>query len=275
MPKQETHHDIRLIALDLDDTLLGSDLKVSPQSRKAIREAMDKGITVTLATGRMFRSAQVYARELGITAPLITYNGALIRAVGEAPLRHSPVPAEEARELAEMCRREGLSLNVYLDDTLYVAEMNEDVEYYLSIAGVEVTPVGDLAGFLAENAWRTGSTKMLICSDKERIDHWLPALKERYGGRLYLARSKARFIEILSPGVDKGKAMAFLTGRLGVSPEQVMAVGDSENDIEMLRFAGLGVAVGNAPPHVKAEADYVAEGRAGDGVAEAIERLAL
>lgn len=274
MPKNSP---IRLIALDLDDTLLDSDLRVPPSTQAVIREARQRGIIVTLATGRMFRSALPYAQELGITAPLITYNGALVREPepGGVTLSHRPIPLEAAREVVALCQREGLSLNVYLEDTLYVAEINEAVAYYLSIAQVTPQVVGDLMLFLDRAAKGVGPTKLLICAAEEEIAFWLPHLQRRYGAKLHLTRSKARFIEILAPGVNKGVGLAFLTSHLGLTPAQVMAVGDGENDREMLRFAGLAVAVGNAPPHIQTEADYVTASPAAYGVAEAIERLVL
>ncbi|MDI3281355.1 MAG: Cof-type HAD-IIB family hydrolase [Bacillota bacterium] len=267
---------VALIALDLDDTLLGPDLEVSERARAAIARAQGRGMRVTLATGRMFRSALPYARELGLTTPLITYNGGLIKdpLTGEV-LRLRTIAAPLAREVALQARSEGLTLNVYLDDTLYVAEINPDVEYYLSIAQVEPHPVGDLVALLERESPRALPTKLLICATEAEVDRLLPRLQERYRGRLRITRSKPRFIEIEPAEVNKGEALAYLARHLGVERDRVMAVGDGENDLDMLLYAGISVAVRTAPPHVRAAARYLTGSAGEEGVAEAIERWAL
>ena len=128
----------KLLALDLDDTLLNDQYKISERNIKALKEAALQGIEITIATGRMFRSALPYARELGITLPLITYHGALIKETTEDKkvLRQWAVPYKLALEILRFGEAEGFHLNIYLDDKLYIKEENENSRYYQNIASI-------------------------------------------------------------------------------------------------------------------------------------------
>ena len=263
---------IRLVAIDLDDTLLTPDLRIAPACREAVQAVRARGVQVVLATGRMFCSAAPYARQLGLGAetPIIAYNGGLVQTLGGELWVHEPVPLPEARELARYAINRGLCLNLYINDTLYVQELGPHVAYYVSIAGVQAHPVGDLLAFL-----QAPPTKMLIVDEAERIEALLPELREAFAGRLDVARSKPRYIEVTAPGVSKGRALAAVAARLGVPAEQVMAIGDGENDAPMLRWAGLGVAVANAMPAAKAAADVLTLSNAEGGVGAALRRYVL
>ena len=204
---------IKLIAIDLDDTLLDNRQQLSPRTLAVLQQAMRNGVAVTIATGRMFQSALPFATELGIKLPLITYNGALIRQGdnGET-IFHRPIETELAQELADLFRRRNWYLQKYVDDRLYVAELDENARFYADYANVEV---------------------------------------------------------------NKGQALDFLAGRLGILQHEVMAIGDSMNDLDMIQYAGIGVAMGNANPTVRAAADFVTLGNSEDGVAAAVEKFAL
>ncbi|MGE5554003.1 MAG: Cof-type HAD-IIB family hydrolase [Betaproteobacteria bacterium] len=265
---------IRLVALDLDDTLLAPDLTIPEASRIAVRRAYEQGVAVVVATGRMFRSALPYAEQLGLHLPLVTYNGALVKTAGTGEvLSHTPVPREQAIAVAERCAAEGLDLNVYLDDDLFVARRTPAVEYYETIAGLTARAVGDLGRFLREAAG--DPTKLLILAEPEETEALARRLGELYRGTLNVMRSRPRFIEIVRQGVDKWEGLLAVAERLGIGPAEIMAMGDSANDREMIRRAGLGVTVPHAPGFLRAEADYVTGADHGLGVAEAIERFVL
>ncbi|MGE5571684.1 MAG: Cof-type HAD-IIB family hydrolase [Bacteroidota bacterium] len=262
---------IRLAAIDVDLTLVGSDLRISDRTRAAVQAATEAGCVVTLTSGRMFRATAPFAVELGIDAPLITYDGALIKSTKTREIiSHRPVPLEQAREVAAYAQREGLHLNVYVDDTLYVERYDEETSSYTSHTKVEAVAVGDLAAFV-----NRPPTKLLIVASKEDVDRRLPEFKKRFGDRLHVVRSMPRYVEFTAEGVSKGSGLAILAQHLGVRRDEVLAIGDSENDISMLEFAGIGVAVRNAAEEVKKAADYVADGESGDGVAEALSRFVL
>ena len=261
----------KLVAIDLDDTLLDHSRVISPRARAAIRAAVASGVTVTLATGRMYRSALPYARQLELDVPLVTYNGALIRCSGsDETLLHRPLAADTAAELLALFRERGWYVQVYLDDTLYVRERDANARYYEEIAGVEAVVVGDLLWSLPGVP-----TKLLAMAEPGRIGEINAAVVAAFGDRVYTAASKANYLEITDPGVNKGAALDFLAKRMGITRDAVMAIGDSINDLDMIEYAGLGVAMGNASPRVKAAARAVTAANDADGVAEAIEKYVL
>lgn len=261
---------VRLLAMDVDDTLLTDDLLVPPSAISAIAAARQRGVRVVLATGRMFISALPHARSAGVDGPIIAYNGGLVRTLAGQTLQHRPVPMREVLELIAMAEENDLCLNLYVDDRLYVRHMDERVEYYVSVAKVPAYVEPDLRKVLKE-----APTKALIVGDPPAADVWRDRLGAHFGDRLVVAKSRPRFVEITAPGVCKGAALARLAASLGIERSAVMAIGDSGNDLDMLEFVGVSVAVGNARPDVKAQADYVVASNVDGGVAEAINRLIL
>lgn len=263
---------IKLIAIDLDDTLLGRDLKIAERTRDVLRECMGRGIMVTIATGRMLRASAPFAKELGISGPIIAYNGALVAdpLSGEV-LHHSPIPLEYARGVVAAARRRGLHLNVYINDELYVedrGEGNEEAEGYSRTYHVPITFINDMIEFLKEEP-----TKLLSIGRPTPLQDFERELREDFGDLLHLTRSKPEYFEVMNGGVSKGRALALLAERFSLDREEIMAIGDSYNDIEMIEFAGVGIAVANAPDYVKERADYIAPSNDEEGVRWAIEEF--
>lgn len=261
---------IKLVAIDVDDTLITDELVIPPACQKAIREAGAQGVEVVLATGRMFRATAPYMRELGLDGPVILYNGALIQTAAGEIIDHRPIPLDLAREIIRFCQVHHLHLNVYLADRLYVAEINEHAKYYEAMTGVEAEPVGDLLEFVTQEP-----TKLLIVGYEDELLPWRERLTREYAGKLEVTRSKPRYIEIMKQGISKGNALQTLAEKLGVARSEVMAIGDGFNDLPMLEWAGVGVAVANAPDLVKAKVDWIAPSNEEAGVAEAIKRFVL
>ncbi len=262
---------IKLLLIDLDDTLLGGDLAISAANRRALEAAMARGIQVTLATGRMFRSMRPYAESLGLTLPLIAYNGALGRPLQGPALWHEPIPNPAAREILAGLAGADVTVNLYLDDRLYVAAMDERAADYARNAGVPAEPVGDLPAFMGGGC----PTKILAIGDPVLV----ATLQEEYGrrmaGRAAVTISKPKYLEFMAPGISKAAALARLAAHLGLRSSEIMAIGDGPNDLDMLLQAGLGVAVGNAAPEVLARVAHVVAKSDEDGVAEAIGRFIL
>lgn len=260
-----------LVAIDLDGTLLRSDFKLSPRTVQAVRRAVERGVTVTLSTGRMFRSAQLVAREMGLAVPLITYNGAMVRNSGTGEIyHHSTVPLGVARMVVSDLVLLGLRPFVYVDDELYVAEVDYKTEQYCRVSGIEARAVGDLLCWLA-----AAPTKLLLFEQELLVARLGPELSARYRADLHVTRSWPYFLEIVRKGVSKGAALGVLTDMLGLARNEVMAIGDSFNDVEMFEYAGLGVAMGNAPEEVKRRADRVTLSNDEDGVACVLEEVIL
>lgn len=259
----------RMLAIDLDDTLLNGKLVISQRNKEYIQRAREAGVQVTLATGRMYCSALPYARELGLNLPLVTYQGALVKeAVSGEVLLHLPVPLALAREAVAWVKRLGYHINVYLDDKLYVEKMTPEAEQYMKISGIPAHPVGNMLDFL-----QTDPTKVLFVGGVEELDQLEVEMKQHFGSSLHICKSKPHFLELSHPEATKGHALDNLARLWGINREQVIAIGDAPNDLEMIEYAGLGVVMGNASPEVKAKADYIAPSNEEDGVAHVIAKF--
>ncbi|MGE5652707.1 MAG: Cof-type HAD-IIB family hydrolase [Bacillota bacterium] len=262
---------IKLIAIDLDDTLLNTDRHVSPRNREAIRAARERGVMVTLATGRMYQSALPYAHELGLDVPLITYQGALIKtALTGEELFHRPIPLDAALTITRMVEETPVQLNIYVDDELYVSELTERGQSYASRVRVPIHPVGRLSQWL-----KKAPTKIVIVHDETTVAKIHSEIQSRLGDRVRLTCSWPHFLEISHPDASKGQALAFFSQTYGISSEEMMACGDGENDLDMISYAGLGVVMGNGQERAKRVADYITKTNDEDGVAEAIEKFVL
>ncbi|MCR4397789.1 MAG: Cof-type HAD-IIB family hydrolase [Firmicutes bacterium] len=263
---------IKLIALDLDGTVLGPDMKPVECARQAIRRALSNGVRVVLATGRSFWSGAAHASDLGLApGPLIAYNGALVREFPDGPdLRELPVPLDDARVVIELCRTNGIYLQIYQDDRCYASMDCEWVTRHTRITGRVPSGIGDLASFL-----KKAPPKLCVMGDARELELASRLVREALGDRLSVTRSLPFVVEFLHPQASKGKALEFVAAALGIRREEVMACGDSANDLDMIEWAGVGVAMGSAGEEVKAVADWVAPGGCGEGVASAIERFVL
>ena len=261
----------KLIAVDMDDTLLNSKLEITPRSLEAVRRVQAMGIHITLATGRMFCSVKPYAEQLGINLPLITYQGALVKnALSGEVLLHRPVPLDLARQVLTRVKEYGYHVNLYVDDHLYVEKITPEAQNYAQICRVDVTAVGDLLEFL-----QVPPTKVLVIATEEKNDQMMAEMIPQFGSQLHITKSKPQFLEFSHPKATKGDALAMLVDYFAVERQQVMAVGDGFNDVEMLQYAGTAVVVGNAREDIKALADYVAPSNDEDGVAIALEELVM
>lgn len=262
---------IKLVAVDMDDTLLDAKQIVSPRTRAAIKQAVKEGVTVTIATGRMYSSAVPYARQLELDVPIITYNGALIRSSlsGETFL-HRPIEASVAAGILARASEENWYIQSYLDDVLYIEENNEKSAYYEKVAGIKAVPVGEKLYSMPG-----APTKMLILDEPDKIQQIKNRIHREFGEKITLATSKPNYLEMNQPGVNKGVALLYLAKTLGAEQHEVMAIGDSQNDLDMIECAGFGVAMGNAAPNVKKAAQAVTGRHDADGVAEAIEKYVL
>lgn len=262
---------IRLVAIDLDDTLLTDDLVIPPGAIRAIERARAAGVYVVIATGRMFPAAKPFADQLELDTPLITYNGAMVRTASGELLRHDPVPRELALELLDFADAKGWPVQCYFNDRLYVPKITAGVIYYTELAGVPAQSTAKMRELIEADE----PTKMLAIGSPSETTERAQRLKERFGGSLAVTISKPMYVEMLRPGVSKATALAQVAEHLGVAQEQTVAIGDSFNDLEMLQWAGVGVAMGNGHEVIREKADYVVASNMDEGVAEAFERFVL
>jgi hypothetical protein len=265
---------IKLIATDMDDTLLDEGLRIAPGNAEALRAAEERGIHVVLASGRAPKAMEPYARELGMDRRggwLIAYNGASIRECAglaeEWGARLSPETAALAWDLAAA---EGFAVQTYLEGAILVSRPNEWTDWDGRVNGIP-TPVVSREEFISEPR-----VKLIIPGPAEGIAALLPKIRAALGARANCMTSKPFFLEILPPDADKGLALARLAAMHGVAREEVMAIGDAGNDLGMIRWAGVGVAMANATEEVRAAADWVTtRDHSHGGLAEAVERFAL
>jgi Cof subfamily protein (haloacid dehalogenase superfamily) len=268
----------QLIALDVDGTTVNTGQAPSPRVRQALDRAQAQGLKVIVATGRAFQSAREYARMLGLDGPLICLQGALVKEQvnGEQTLLAEPLPPEPLGDLIRFADERELELTLYTEDEIYVSRMYHERKYYDLWFSLPVRVVPSLTEAVAGlKQRRVPLIKALFIGDPQDLPRLEADLNRFCQGRMDVVRSHEHFVELLAPGVSKGRALAFLAQRYGVSQGQTIAVGDSGNDISMIRWAGLGVAVANAAPEVRAAADWIAPSVNEDGVAVLLERYVL
>ncbi|MFM6026765.1 MAG: Cof-type HAD-IIB family hydrolase [Dolichospermum sp.] len=271
-------NDIKLLVLDIDGTITGDSNTLSITVKEVIAAVQAKGIEVAIATGRMYCSALRFHQEIGATLPLIAYQGAWIQDPSDNKIhRHLPVSREITQELLEYFEqpdlRSLLSVHFYINDQLYVREITKETDNYQQRCGVNAIPVGDLRQLLNHEP-----TKILALSEDANLTQKLLAdLRLRYKPTdLYMTTSVPTFLEAANTHVNKGHAVRYLAEEmLGLESGDVMTIGDNFNDVEMLSYAGVGVAMGNAPPEVQAIANWVAPSIELDGAAVAIEKFLL
>jgi Cof subfamily protein (haloacid dehalogenase superfamily) len=249
---------IKLIAIDLDDTLLKTDLSVSDMNRQALATARNRGIRIVLSSGRNIYSMKRYAHELELTGSdelMICNNGAQILQFNEdKTLYENKMSPELCREVAEILKVIGLPWQIYMDGKIYVSIKNFWTEQDTRLTGQPNELVQD-----PEQWFSQGQLKFVVPGEPELVAKASKILSERFVGRASIITSKPYFLEVLDAGSDKGIALAWLADYLGIQREEVMAIGDAANDLGMIRWAGLGCAVGNAGPDIKAAARLVAE----------------
>ncbi len=260
---------IRLVALDLDGTLVARDLVLRPRVRSEIARIRAAGIAGCLVTGRMYQASLPFARALELDAPLICYQGAaIVDPQSDDVVFDLPLANAVALETVEIARSDGMHVQLYRNDKYYCEEHNRFAALYARLSRVEPIIVPSLREAFATS----DATKAVIVADAGVAESYETVLQQRLGDRAYVTRSYPEFIEVLNPNVDKGRALEFVASRLGISLEDVLAIGDSWNDEPLLRVAGVGVAMGSAPDEVKALADAVVADVEHDGVADALRR---
>ena len=261
----------KMIAIDLDGTLFTDELTISPNTVTAIQRAIRMGTVVTIATGRMFSSAKLIAEQLGIHAPLITYQGAMIRVAGEAEaLYERPVSPDIAEKLINIAREKNIHLQVYQDDILYGAAETDKLSTYAEAVQVPYTVEPDLIRLA-----KKGFTKLLFIDEPEILDPLQQELQLLFGESAYIAKSKRTYLEVTHPEANKGSALLFLANKLGIDRSEIIGIGDNHNDSELLKAAGFGIAMGNAVQEVKELADYTSLSNNAEGVLHAINKFIL
>ncbi|WP_213947079.1 sugar-phosphatase [Luteibacter sp. dw_328] len=267
---------IELIAIDMDGTLLDSAHTLSPRVKAAITAARARGVRIVLATGRPFSGIEMYLEELGLAGDdeyCITFNGAVIQnASGTKSVAETTLGYDDFRYCEKIARDLGVHFHVLYERSMMTP--NADISSHtVRDAYISHTPLLYRSVEQVDPAWRF--RKFMMVDDEAVLDKAIANLPPELMQRYTVVKSAADFLEILHPEAGKGRALATLAAYLGVPSERIMAIGDQENDLVMLEFAGVAVAMGNAIDAVKAVADHVTTSNNEDGVAVAIERYVL
>ncbi len=261
----------RLLVADIDGTLVNDQREITPPVRAAVAEAQARGVRVCLATGRIWPSARPYVEGLGADPPVILYNGAMVYEFRRDEVWFRvPLPLGQARDVLRIVRdHPAAQPHVYVGAAVYVPVRNETTKAYERKDGLRAEVVGDLAAWLTVEPM-----KILIIGDRSPLEAVAGEI-DRLPYAVNYVFSQADYLEILPPGVNKGTALRVMAERLGMAPEEVIAVGDNLNDLAMIRYAGVGVAMANAPDGLRARATFVAPSNEDDGLRDVIERFIL
>jgi len=261
----------RLVALDVDGTLLGRGKPVSARVREAIAAARENGCQVTLASGRMYPLLAELVDQLGISTPVICYGGAqVVTPRDRRTIYQQSVPLELTHEVIQIARNRNLTPRAYVGDDVFVERIDPSAYNFESLARVRAQAVGDLLEFLT-----VGPTHLAIDAPAEQTRALVDEMRHHFAERLNVTTGHPLLTEFSLPEVHKGTAVEWLAGYLGIPREATLAIGDDWNDLPLLRWAGLGLAVANAQPELLAVADAVVPSVDDDGVAVALERYVL
>ena len=263
---------LRILALDLDDTLLRSDLSISNYMRSVIKRTEQAGVTVVLASGRIEESMHRFSRLLGLNKRpcyLISSNGSVIQESNTGNIIHEvDIDTPTVLSVCDLAAAEGFPVQMYDEKVIYVSIPNEYSDIDQSLTGfrqVVVENFRDMAG--------NGCHKLVIPGDPMLLPHLAKLIQVYLGSNINIFTSKPYFLEIMPGETDKGTALAKIAGILNVSAEETMAIGDSMNDEAMIRWAGVGVPMANGDERIKGIADLVTDrSNDEDGAAEVIEK---
>lgn len=270
----------KLICLDMDGTLLDTNKKISDRTKNAIKKAHEKGVKIAISTGRVFISAKYYANMLGISAPIIASNGAYIKEKDKEEIIYkSPIDESLCKDIINIAKNYEFHFYLNTCDTIISAKPYPKGYTYLEMSNElpdDMKVHLEVNTNLEEEATnRNGQIVKAICisDDREMLEN---ARKEVESlGNLEIVSSLGDNFEIMNKEVSKGKGVKVLADFYGISQDEVICMGDGENDLSMIKYAGLGVVMGNAPDSIKKYADYIADTNDNDGVAKVIEEFVL
>jgi 5-amino-6-(5-phospho-D-ribitylamino)uracil phosphatase len=267
-------HGFRMVAIDLDGTLLSSRKTITPKTHTAIRHALAAGVKVVLATARPPRSVRAYYEALKLNTPTANYNGALIwDEVRRKALEHVPLEAAVARKVIDWGRKQypELMVSVEILDKWYTDHYS-DLPEYMTETAKQFTPdfIGPLDAFL-----KTPITKLMLLGEPGRIVELEKEIAVKFVREVTQTRSDSYLLQLMNPKTSKAGAVKKIAEMMGIQAEEVLALGDAPNDVDMLEWAGMAAVPENAWPEAKAVADMVVPSNDEDGVAVALTKLVL
>ena len=261
----------RLVATDMDGTMLNAESEITPHTKETIHKAIEKGVVFTLCTGRALRGVKKYIDRLNLDEYVITNNGAVIVHSRTGEIMYNRImDREEARRVYDIAVEKGAMFILWSQNRLYASEIGEKSRFYENITSAKAAPIEDFEQLLAD-----GITKMLWYEDLEWLDKRIEELKEENFQATTFVKSRPFFMEFFSNKASKAIAMEKLGEKYGITRDAMIAIGDQTNDLPMIEYAGLGVAMGNAVDAVKEKADYITDTNTEEGMAKVLEKFIL
>jgi len=269
------HPTIRLMVADLDGTLLNSEHAITPMTEDAVRQAMARGVMFTVATGKTYPSTTELIQRLGITLPVICSNGVLVHAPDGTILKRTPIRREYALEAMRLADEAGMVTVIYSGAKLVCRVYDHNLAELVEHGEPEPVLVQDLIGAV-ETDIEPDKIIFMNGDDLDGVIRFQALLEEQFAGRAQAMRSGLdSLVELIPLGVSKGTALDTILDAAGVTAAETMCFGDNCNDLDMIRRAGIGVAMANAPEDVREGANYVARSNDDDGVGHAIHKFVL
>lgn len=259
---------IKMIATDIDGTILKWGLDFTPNLKRCIKGLNQRGIKVVLVTGRMHCATTPVARELGLETPIISYQGGLIKDFDGNTLYQKNLDAKYAKEIIQWARQNQIHINLYLDDKLYVEHDNEIVKSYTDGKFIDYT----VCSFDDLEIKNVNKILAIDLNDVCKVTGWVDELKAKYP-ELYIVKSTPYFCEIGSADAKKSLGVQYLCSMWGIKPDEVLTIGDQNNDIDLIQCGGIGVAMGNGTSELKECADFITDTVENDGFVKAVDKF--
>ena len=263
----------KMLVLDLDDTLLTDDYRISERNKARLMEAQEQGVFVVLASGRPTQAMMQYAEELKLAkygSYIISYNGAIITDIkNNMVIFEQTLSKDEIHELHDYSKENDLHILTYKDNNIVSDTESEFIDVEKKLTGM---PINKVSCFKSE--MNQSAVKCILLDDPIRLKGFEPKLKDAKQ-HLSVAISKPFFLEVMPKGIDKAASIRRLASKLNIEQEEIIAVGNAGNDLTMVEYAGLGVWVDNVTPELRDRADAIVASNNDDGVAEVVEKYIL
>lgn len=242
---------IKLIALDLDGTLLDDHLEISGRTKKTIKDLVNRGIAVAFVSGRMLKAAELVSSQLEMDIPIVAYNGGKVFIPGEKEIFTKKIPLSEVLKVARYGEERDLYTKVYIDDVLYIKEPDKESIAFSKSRNIDYKVVGKLSENIQESA------NMIVIYYKDDKDEEIDEELNKIDATVTTSLSGS--VEIVPKGISKAKGLMILAEYLNIERENILAVGNALNDLEMLEYAGIGIAIRNAEKCLLDKWDNVSE----------------
>ncbi|KRL61658.1 Cof-type HAD-IIB family hydrolase [Latilactobacillus fuchuensis] len=264
---------IKLIAIDIDDTLLSSQHQILDSTKSQIKKALDQGVKIVLCSGRPLAGVAPYLAQLGIAGDqqyVVTFNGSVIETAAGEIIQQVGITHETYRAVDQYSKTNQLAYNV-LDSNSTIYTSNLDVDPITVVQAWE-----NEAGLLIRQPDQVKldvkMIKAVFTGPSAVLDQHEAAVKAQFGQENYVVRAGSRFLEVMHRAVNKGAALKQLARHLQIQPTEIMAIGDEQNDIPMFNFAGTAVAMANGSAAAKQHADFITTDNDHDGIAQALDQ---